>query len=376
MSMRHKREGQHQPQEGFVSIIVTMIIMVLLSLIVIGFAKISRREQRQGLDRQLISQAQYAAESGINDAQNFLKNGGSLSSTANTMCNSYAVGGVESQPSPAGGLPKASKIDGDNTVLSCVLVDSQVTNLVYDKVDTNSQVVMPLSLVSGGAINTVTVSWQDGSAPTQDFSAGSTLPCRTDLNLPKSTAWSCPAGALRVDVVPTQVSALGRAQLNNNVKGLLLVPQQTSASSPATTVNVPGLADSAAVQGVSCKGVSGASARMCTATLTVAGATSYYLRIHPVYRSADIEVRVNADAAGVGAKMTGSQAIIDSTARANDVIKRFVARVPICASGQACGVQPAGFALQSADTICKKYTLMPATGVLNGSSVDPSCELP
>jgi Tfp pilus assembly protein PilX len=60
-------------QEGMVSIIVTMIIMVLLGLIVLGFAQLSRREQRQSLDRQLAVQAQYAAESGINQAADYVR---------------------------------------------------------------------------------------------------------------------------------------------------------------------------------------------------------------------------------------------------------------------------------------------------------------
>jgi hypothetical protein len=68
-------EQQHQSrlaglrrEGGFVSIIVCMIIMTILSLITIGFAQIMAREQRQALDRQLSSQAFYAAESGVNDA--------------------------------------------------------------------------------------------------------------------------------------------------------------------------------------------------------------------------------------------------------------------------------------------------------------------
>src|SRR5688500_17746685 len=65
ITMRGNNKNQ---QSGFVAIIVTMIIMVVLILITTGFMRIIGREQRQDLDRQLSSQAFYAAETGINNA--------------------------------------------------------------------------------------------------------------------------------------------------------------------------------------------------------------------------------------------------------------------------------------------------------------------
>jgi len=55
-------------QQGIVSIMMTFVLMIVISLIVLGLAQLSRREQRQSLDTQLSSQAFYAAESGLNDA--------------------------------------------------------------------------------------------------------------------------------------------------------------------------------------------------------------------------------------------------------------------------------------------------------------------
>src|SRR5487761_1358632 len=56
-------------QAGIASITVTMIMMIVISLIVLSFAQIARREQRQSIDRQLSVQAYYAAESGANIAR-------------------------------------------------------------------------------------------------------------------------------------------------------------------------------------------------------------------------------------------------------------------------------------------------------------------
>lgn len=60
-------------QQGIVAIVVTIILMVILTLIVLSFAKISRREERDALDRQLSTQAFYAAESGIDYAKSKLE---------------------------------------------------------------------------------------------------------------------------------------------------------------------------------------------------------------------------------------------------------------------------------------------------------------
>lgn len=361
-SMSSKPTSRNSTQQaGFVSIIVTMIIMVLLSLIVLGFSKVSRREQQQGLDRQLASQAQYAAESGINDAQNFIKkNGLSLSSTANTVCNSYDP--ATNKLPKNGGDPTLV----DNVVNSCVLVDPTVTDLVYDKVDTASEVIVPLQLATGGSISTINISWQDSSSASQDYAQ-----CQSDpaVNLSPNTTWTCPAGVLRVDIVAG--TTLSRTALLNSDKGLLLVPQQNNTGN---TINLPALTNSADIRGIAC--TAGAAPRACTANITVTATPKYYLRIRPVYRSADLNINVNA---GVS-RMIGAQAIVDSTGRANDVLKRLVARIPTCASGQVCGKQPAGFALQSAGTICKRYGVIPANGSkpaeISVGDVDPSCALP
>jgi Tfp pilus assembly protein PilX len=46
-------------QSGLVSIIVVTVIIVILSLVTIGFTKIMSRELSQSLDRELASQANY-----------------------------------------------------------------------------------------------------------------------------------------------------------------------------------------------------------------------------------------------------------------------------------------------------------------------------
>ena len=63
-------------QNGTASIISTLILVILLSLISIGFAKIMDRSLQNSLDSNLSSAANYAAQSGINDAMAYIKTRG------------------------------------------------------------------------------------------------------------------------------------------------------------------------------------------------------------------------------------------------------------------------------------------------------------
>ena len=90
--------GRNPKEQGFVAIIVAALIMIILSLITIGFTRIMQREQRQSLDRQLSRQALYAAESGINDVYSSLKNNPNLPEQK-TTCD--VVGQIGGQDNPA-----------------------------------------------------------------------------------------------------------------------------------------------------------------------------------------------------------------------------------------------------------------------------------
>ena len=65
-TVQPKKSGWNE--EGFASIVIALILIIVLSLLTIGFAQLARREQQTALSKQLANQAQYAAESGINDA--------------------------------------------------------------------------------------------------------------------------------------------------------------------------------------------------------------------------------------------------------------------------------------------------------------------
>jgi hypothetical protein len=59
--------------------------------------------------------------------------------------------------------------------------------------------------------------------------------------------------------------------------------------------------------------------------------------------------------------------LVDSTGKANDVLRRIAARVNI-----ANTIDAPDFAIQTRDTICKRYTIIPGQAPGVG---DPACAL-
>src|ERR1700735_2299515 len=86
-------------QAGFAAIVIAIVLIIVLSLITVGFAQLMQNNQKQALNKQLSSQAYYAAESGVNDAENAIaaaaQNGDTLSKTS-------CLNGVSASPGTDG----------------------------------------------------------------------------------------------------------------------------------------------------------------------------------------------------------------------------------------------------------------------------------
>jgi hypothetical protein len=86
-------------------------------------------------------------------------------------------------------------------------------------------------------------------------------------------------------------------------------------------------------------------------TITGLGATQYYMRVSSIYKDVSLVVRAT-DAADVPLSLAGTQAVIDSTGKAKDVLRRIQVHIPITPTG---GVD---YALQTTDAICKRFISM------------------
>jgi hypothetical protein len=353
-------------QSGLVSLLVAMILMIVLSLMVLGFSQNTRREQRQSLDRQLFSQANYAAETGINDVAAYIKARQAAGSPIEEfdLCGStgpIARNFIQSQR-PSGG----NIVDGD-TSYSCALLNPQPEELIWQNISLTESVAFPFNPSAGNT--EINIAWQDASAV-----AGSYAGCSAGAGVPASGAfasqgsWACQAGALRIDITPINlvlpIDTVNRNGLINSTYNFVLYPVAGPASSTFdfTTLGHGGI--------VPTRCAPGDTPRHCKIKLTNATANRYYIRIRPIYRAANIFVTGSP-----GINLRDAQATVDVTGKANDILKRLQVRLSINAL-ESDDNSTIDYALQSIDTMCKRAAIIPGGSppvVNQGPPGEPSC---
>ncbi len=346
----------HNNQNGLVSIIVTMIFVSLITVITVSFVLIMRREQRQALDRQLSTQAFYAAESGISDAIAKLKAGSlsDITDCANTESTLYGA--------------SSSNLTSDGVIkYSCVLVDQTPTSLEYSAIDTNASTIIPIIGPTGvDRIKSIRISWSDADGGDKFVPTTNTshfLPQRdtnsTETNNLKAADGT---GILRATLIPIQLP-LSMADLTNSASTFFLYPKASLTPSTGTTEPYATTIPSGKFIDGGCNIAN--TPKFCNITidnLIGTNATSFYLRLKSVHRRAAVTITAY-DAFGSVVGLKGAQALVDSTGRANDVLRRLQVRVPIKDSY----LYPE-FAIGTTDSICKRLSVWPATASGNGGA--------
>jgi hypothetical protein len=346
MHMNKYQNTISRNQSGIVSITVTVVIMFVITLIVLGFATIVRREQRQSLDRQLNTQAFYAAESGVNYA-------------AKTIRQAVATGGSVSDKSgcasdgnyPGWGSPPTEyDIDTGNAVsVSCLLVDATPDVLRYDSIGIDRSIIVPVNSASGSPFASITFDWVHDIAASPLDATG----CPSPPNFPQSGSWSanCDAGVLRVDLVPVG-APFNRQYLIENTMTAFLYPGSAGGGGSLNYIDAMG-ANQGKIVRADC---GGGSTVFCQVNINIGAGSyatnSYIARIKSIYRENKVEIS-GSDSAG-STSFVGTQAEIDSTGKANDVLRRIKVRIPLIATNNQLFPE---YALQSVDTICKKLLL-------------------
>ena len=310
-------------QSGMVSIIVTMIIMIVLTLIVTGFAQLSRREQRQALDRQLGAQALYAAESGRNDAKKLVDAGFAADVTS-----------CDASTAPAG-LQNRSL--GDNVSYTCVLIDQSLDSKDYQNVGVDA-VVTSLKYSDGSAIGSFDVQWRNNAAGGAGFPGS--------IGFTPKSSWTYAASVLRVELVP--LSSISRASLRNNARVLFLFPVSSGGS------NTHALGASGEVVATACSGAS------CTMKITGVTDNDYALRISSLYAASDITLYP----AHPSKEFIGDQYEVDVTGRAGDVLKRVKTR-----ESKWTKYPYAQYVFEGIGGVCKQLAVWP------GGAEAPGCTI-
>lgn len=341
-------------QEGMIAIMTTMVLMVVISLIVLGFAQIARRNQRESLDRQLSTQAFYAAETGVNDARRQIQTAvaaGTLTIPEKTGCTDTAGGFYTFNPI----------IDSARNVkYSCLLVDPSPTSLAYGDIGVKSTII-PIASKSGGALNALRFEWKAKDSETPGWPM-SGCPAASNNVFSPTGSWTCGYGVLRFDLVPTNGNSLTIAGLQSSAMTTFVVPQTAGSPLPSCSgwpcvSYAGGAANTNNRVGVNCNATS------CRLQINGLVRNSYHVRISSLYR--DVSLNVCAvNAAGVCSEITGAQVVIDATGKAQDVLRRIQVRVPLRIDSTN---QLSDYAIQSADSICKRYAIL--NGLLTRDSL-------
>jgi Tfp pilus assembly protein PilX len=326
----------HQDQKGMVAIMVTLILMIVISLLVLGFAQISRRNQRTTLDRQLSTQAFYAAESGINDARQLINqqivNGNAV--TSKTTCATATNGMYVNLPTNV--LDAASDVS-----YTCLLVNALPTSLRYDKIEDQSTII---PLISGnGNIASITMAWKTGDQ-------GSTTPINNCPNGPgvtqeftATTGWNCGYGVFRFDLVPVAGNGLTSANLQTATMTTFAIPAKNGTNSINFGANIN------ASVAVKCDNTN------CTLKVANLNTDQYYMRVRTIYKGAPLEI-TGQTASGQEVQFSNAQVVVDATGKAQDVLRRLQVRVPVSEVGSQN--QMPDNALESNDSICKRFSVM------------------
>lgn len=335
-------------EQGLASIVIVGVLVILLALITLGFSKIMNRAVNNSLNNQLSAAANYAAQSGINDAMAYIKGQASPDDVSSSDCTTLLR-----EP----GLSSLVDLSGDgNTKLTCLLVNPRPTDLMYQQLPPNGSQI--IKSTTSDVVDKMMFSWQASNG------TNNSLP--SSLSLSDVPTWNSNSyvPVLRVGLYP--VPPNGKiAGIQANSKTFFLAPG--NGGGLVTTIPYS-TADGSVIQ-ASCNarntGISGLSADYtCNAIISglytlVAPDSYYYVTLTPLYNQADVKVKA-LNTQNQAVNFIDVQTVIDATAKANNAKKRLQERVDSNTNGDniaASDYATSDYAIRSAKALCKQIEL-------------------
>jgi hypothetical protein len=300
--------------------------MLIITVITLSLAALSRRNLRQALDEQLSTQALYAAESGINDVL------AKLPTVSGNIANCDASKTSFSTP---------VSLDSSGIIrYTCVLVDKTPPQI---NTDITQNTVKSYPIKSANPVSELTINWKSTNTNSVNIGAPQcnaiSLTCFSD-----STSWSNNnnLGVLRIRLLPDN-GTLSRTNLGNTIDIVAFPgtyntnPSVFTASSTSTKKLMSGACDT----------------KSCNVTINGLNTTlpgKYYIQLYSYY--ADVNVTITGkDSLNSNLSFIDAQATIDSTGAANDVLRRLRVSVPL---PNVSSLPP--YVLSVGDDICKRFT--------------------
>lgn len=382
MAFINKLKNQRTNQAGLASVVVVSVLVVVLSLIAIGFSRDMDRAVRQSANSSLGTAATYAARSGINDAIAYIK---ANPAAMATNCSDLLT------DSSSDATKILANLSGDSTTkYTCMLLNPRPTDLAYQKVSSFKSQVVRINPTAN--LSKLMFSWQ---AYDQSITA---FPAAGSLSLTDETAWGTnkyqPILRLSLYAVPTAVSGSVALQYlanpaNSAYKTFFFYPNQAASASPSVT-EINWSLGNGSLQKVNCADVhsaifntgtfSGSADNNCNVIINSLPSDVghapyyYYARITPLYTDASVIIKGN-DAANSALQLINTQAIVDVTAKSGTATKRLQARVDIASnSGTDVNISASDdafpeYALRTSNTLCKRVQVQnPGSGI----RIDPA----
>lgn len=351
-------------EQGFASIVIAIVLLLVLSLVTVGFAQLMRKEQRQALDKQLSLQAYYAAESGVNDAAKAISNG---------------VNEAKDYCGPATSGPYVPYL-GDNTVGSAGTTNAQYTCLLINPTPTDvrvnpignvqSRLITMTSADSTDPIKSIRISWQDSDGEAK-FALRNWYNSGQFLN---STNWASQSstGVLSVGLLPLNVGAVQRNTASTEAYHAFLYPASFSAAS--NTSNQTGLTPNNYNKGsgdvasngplLDGKCSSANEPLFCSVVITGLNNTSYLLDLQSFYGNSNVNISAyGGDGQAIDSnvlKIKNAQTVVDSTGKAQDVLRRIQVRI-----SSRDNYDHPDYSIESTGSICKQLQVEPNSGFDN-----------
>ncbi len=331
-----------QDERGLVSFMVTIIMMLVISLIVVGFTQVTNSNRREQLDRQLSQQAFYAAESGVNKA-------------VSVMSAALAAGNpIKEQTTCKQGNYDPGTL-GVGVEYTCILVNPIVSQIVTTANETSSKVI-PINLVASNGTN-----FNTGNKLTLNFTwsaktGGDPNPvlCSTRGDFTTTASNNCGYPLLRVDIMSTKnLPSISAAGLAGNTSSFFMQPVSSGLSTPS----LPSFATKGYIVEAPCSSVTAT----CTGSVSFTGnamTTLYYTRITTLYGDTERVVIDAVNSLSESAYFKDAQAQVDVTGRAQDVLRRVQVTVPLQQFDNS--LIPQGAVHSTAD-VCKQFSISSAS---------------
>lgn len=319
MKLRMK-QYERVKQQGFVSIIVAATVMILLSLITIGFTRVMQREQREALDRQLTRQATYAAESGINTVWQYIQD--NSVDTEKNQCeeggNVYSLGGGEEITIGSGAnatvpSPYFDELDDSAAVqITCVLYDKTPTEFKFLKAQ-NEETIIPFEDANDVPIRSITITWEGNNVDTPNFAA-TNCSASDGRNYEFPSSLSNYPPVMKFDLYNS--SSYTRNDLANSASYLYLIPCSGGSSTRNITIDND--------RNIYKRTVDCEDNGVCSVELDVSafGSSSFFVRHKLLYNAGKVTlsgININDEFS----ELKQGQSVIDVTARATDVVRRL-----------------------------------------------------